>query len=277
MAFGYWQAPSVRDRTVPYPHDIPTEQRRFCGRSYYVRPVAAMPDTIVVRSNTLNDWMLWSPTWVMPICDDKGIVRSSVHFADVMTGLRVIQGPAAHDVPELVPDSGSFPHIGQWTSKQMSDWERGIGMTPETAVTAAAAFLEKTGARVAEVPEAFTMIRLLPPAPPEIRAPRIFADVAVCPRWRLTLDRPLTLRGTVSGQVVHTHTVFITRSDGGCRGAPVLQIPKPAQPTTVPFAYDASRPPPRGNRHVGPRTPEFRWTTLRVVEPLWFEEARLEP
>ena len=173
---GYWAAPSMQDRTVPYHHDLPTEGRRFCGRSYYVRPVLAMPDTTVVRSTNGNDWMMWAPTWVMPICDDVGLVRTSVQFADLPQALRVRQGPGPRDVPELVPDSGTFPHIGQWSAKQIDDWERGIGLTPESAVTVVSALLEKTGARVAES-----------------------------------------------------------------------------------------------------RAPEFRWTTLRVLEPLWFEEARLEP
>jgi hypothetical protein len=236
-----------------------------------------MPDTTVVRSHTGNDWMMWAATWVIPICDDKGIVRTSVHLADVRPGLRVIQGPGPRDVPELVPDSGTFPHIGQWSAKQLRDWERGIGMTPETAVAVTTAALGTTGTRVAEVPEAFTMVRLLDPQPPLIRAPRIFGDLAICPRWQLTLDRPVTLRGMTSGQVVHTQVVYVTRSKGGCGGAPVLQIPTPAQPTTVPFLYDVSRPPPPGSRPAGPPASDFRWMTLRVLEPLWFEEARLGP
>jgi len=109
VAMGYWAAPSMQDRTVPYHHDLPTEGRRFCGRSYYVRPVLAMPDTTVVRSTNGNDWMMWAPTWVMPICDDVGLVRTSVQFADLPQALRVRQGPGPRDVPELVPDSGTFP------------------------------------------------------------------------------------------------------------------------------------------------------------------------
>jgi hypothetical protein len=277
VALGYWAAPSVQDRTVPYPHDIPTEPRRFCGRSYYVRPVVAMPDTSIVRSRTGNDWMMWAATWVMPICDEKGLVRTSVHLADQRPGLRVLQGPGPRDVPELVPDSGTFPHIGQWRSEQMRDWERGIGMTPESAVTALAALLGKTGAHIAEVPEAFTAVRLLDPSPPVIRSPRIVGDLAICPRWRLTLDRPVTLRGTSSGQVVRTQTVYVTRSKGGCEGAPMMQIPVPSQPATVPFMYVVTEPVRPGSRVARPRDPKIRWTALRVVEPLWFEEARLEP
>ena len=168
---GYWGAPSFQDRSVPYYHEIPTERRRFCGRSYYVRPVVAMPDTIVVRANSGNDWMMWAPTWVVPICDNTGLVRTSVELTDVRPGLRVIQGPGPRDVPELVPDSGTFPHIGQWRASQIGDWESGIGMTPETAVAVAAALLRKTGARVSEVPEAFTMVRLLGAQPPVVRSP----------------------------------------------------------------------------------------------------------
>ena len=273
VAMGYWEAPAVQDRTVPYYHEIPTERRHFCGRSFYVRQVAAMPDTTVVRTQGGNDWMMWAPTWVMPICDDKGTVRSSVEFTDLPTGLHVIQGPAAHDVPELVPDSATFPHISQWPSKFMHDWERGIGMTPETAVTVAVAMLERTGARVAEVPEAFVMVRQIDASPPANPSTQIVADLAICPRWRLTLDRPVTLRGANTGQVVRTQTVYVTRSESGCHGKPVLQIPKPSQPETIPFMYNANQPRP-GSRIVGPNNADFRWIALRVIEPIWFQSAR---
>src|SRR5262245_60960007 len=131
-------------------------------------------------------------------------------------------------------------------------------MTPETAVAVATALLPKTGACVAEVPDAFPIVHLLDPAPPLIRSPRIFADLAICPRWRLTLDRVVALRGMASGQVVRVQTVYVTRGTHGCSGAPQLQIPTPTQPATVPFVYDASRPPPPGSRYVGPRAAEFR-------------------
>lgn len=275
VAFGYWEAPSVQDLTVSYAHRIPTERRRFCGRSYYVRPVVAMPDTSVVRSITLNDWWMWAPTWVMPICDDQGVVRTSVELTDLPPGMRVVQGPEPRDVPELVPDSGTFPHIGQSRSEHMRGWERGIGLTPESAVTVVMALLGTTGVHVAEVPEAFMTVRVLEPSPPVVRSLRIVGDQANCPRWRLTLDRPVSVRGTASGQVVRARTVYVARSKGGCAGAPLVQVPLPAQPATVPFMYvvNTLRP---GRHDVRPPDPELRWTTLRVVEPLWFEEARLE-
>lgn len=277
VAMGYWQAPSIQDHTVPYYHVVPTERRHFCGRSYYVRPVVAMPDTTIVHSTTGNDWMMWAPTWVMPICDDKGTVRSSVEFSDLPTGLHVIQGPGPRDVPELVPDSATFPHISQWSSTVMSDWERGIGMTPETAVAVVAEFLGKTGARIAEVPEAFMKVRLLDPSPPAFARSRIVGEVAVCPRWRITLDQPVALRGSSSGRVVRTLTVYVNRrGKGDCDGDPVLEIPKREQPTTIPFVYFTSWPPQGAVRVTSPPTGETTWTTLRVVEPLWFEEARLD-
>jgi hypothetical protein len=153
-------------------------------------------------------------------------------------------------------------------------------MTPETAVIVAVTWLRDTGARVAEVPEAFTIIM-----PPNVsRRPKgdsqPFAPTPQCARWRLTLDRPVMLRGTSSHQVIHTRTVYVVRGESGCRGVPVLEIPKPSQPTTVPYMYmvpglhrDSVVPAPPGHPpHI--RDPELRWTTLRVVEPIWFEAAR---
>lgn len=277
VAMGYWDAHGFQDRSSPDYHIIRTEHRRFCGRSYYVRPVVAMPDTNAVRSNTLNDWMMWTPTWVMPICDAKGLVRTSVEFSDVRQGLRVIQGPGPRDVPDLVPDSGTFPHISYLRPREMRELEDGIGMTPETAVAVAVGLLGKTGARVAEVPEAFTIVRLLDAAPPSIPSRRVFADLAVCPRWRLILNRPVMLRGIASGQVLRTQTVYVTRGTGSCRGAPQLQIPMRTQPATVPFMYNASLPPGAASRYLGPPAADFRRVELRVLAPIWFEEARLVP
>jgi hypothetical protein len=272
VAMAYMAVSSIQDFTVPYYHTIPTERRRFCGRSYYVRPVVAMPDTTVVRS-TGNGWMMWAPTWVIPICDDEGIVRNSVGFTDLSPRLRVRQGAGPHDVPELVPDSGTFPHITPWHAEFVHDWERGIGMTPETAVAVVTAVLEKSGAHAAEVPEAFTSVRLLDPSPPMVRSPRVFGDLAICPRWRLTLDRRVTVRGSSSGRVVRTRTLYVTRSGSACYGVPLVQLPALAQPATVPFMYVQPVWPPR--RMARPPDPELRWTTLRAIEPLWFEEARL--
>lgn len=283
VAMGYWDVPSYQDFTsVPAYKDRPLERRHFCGRSYYVRSVVMMPDTNVVQSHVGNDWGMWAPTWVVPICDDVGRVRTSVHFLDVPSGLRVVLGDQPGDVPELVHPTRTLPHIGFWSSRDFRNWERGISMTPETAVAVAAALLKGTGARVAEVPEAFTII-----VPPGILpqtahlAPSTFAWTPLCARWRVTLDRPVTLRGAKTGQSIRTRTVYVVRGESGCYGVPELQVPKPAQPTTVPFMYTVGPViPDSGLRPVNGRSvqlppPEFRWTTLRVLEPIWFEPARL--
>ena len=276
VAMGYWESPVDAARFARTAHNVPTERRRFCGRSFYVRPIVAMPDTTIVRSMTANDWMMWAPTWVMPICDEDGHVHSSVYLADLPMGARVVAGPEPLHALEL-DHTGPFPHIGFIPSSQMGGWESGIGMPPEAAVTEVTSLLQKTGAHVAEVPEAFAIARLLDPSPPEIRSPRIFGGSATCPRWRLTLDRPVSLRGAVSGQIVKTRTVYVTRREDGCRGTPQVQIPKPAQPDTVPFMWIVNPTLPPGSRITSPPPPDLRWMMLRVLEPLWFEEARLEP
>jgi hypothetical protein len=279
---GYWDVPSVQDVTALPEYKVhPFERRHFCGRSFYVRPIVAMPDTSVGRFNSGNAWGMWAPTWVIPICDDKERVRTTVIFSDLPVGvLRVIQGDRPGDIPQLVPAPGTFPHIGFWSSRFFPDWERGIGITPETAVDVGEAQLRGTGARVAEVPEAFAMI--LPPdawrhAPSDSQA---FAPTAQCSRWRLTLDRAVTLRGLVTHRVVRTSTVYVTRGENGCHGAPVLEIPKLSQPPTLPLMYMV---PYQGRDTLAPRQrrrpSELRgfnpgWTTVRPVEPIWFEPAR---
>src|SRR5438309_9764483 len=75
-----------------------------------------------------------------------------------------------------------------------------------------------TGARVAEVPEAFpTMLALdhgviVRDQPSTLNASQgVFAQAEECPRWRLTLDRPVTLRGKASGRIVRTETLYVAR------------------------------------------------------------------
>jgi hypothetical protein len=282
VALGYWDAPSVQDLTaLPDYEEIPLERRHFCGRTYYVRPIVAMPDTTVTRAISGNVWGMWAPTWVIPICDDREQVRTTVIFSDVPVGeLRVIQRDRPGALSRLVTPPRSFPHISSTSSRIFPNSERGIGMTPETAVNLAMARLRGTGARVAEVPEAFTLI-----VPPNAwkRPPgdsQAFAPTAECSRWRLTLDRAVALRGLVTGHIVRTATVYVTRGDNGCVGIPTMEIPKPSQPTSVPVVYMVPHPGgpdsllPRQRRRptqwsgFGPG-----WTRVRVVEPIMFEPA----
>jgi len=277
VAFGYWDVPSVQDITTPDYREIPLERRHFCGRTYYVRPIVSMPDTNLIRVSG-NVWHMWAPTWVIPICDELGRARTTVMLSDVPVGrLRVIQGERAVDIPRLVPPPGAFPHIGFWSARLFPDWERGIGITPETATDVAMVQLHGTGSRVAEVPEAFTLV--VPNAwarPPGDS--QVMASTAHCPRWRLTLDRAVTLRGLVTGRVVRTSTVYVARGDNGCVGTPVLEIPTPSQPTTLPVQYVIAQQrsnalPPRQPRGLA-TLPAPVWMRLRVVEPIWFEPAR---
>lgn len=283
VAMGYWYAPSYQVRGLPYYHVRPTERRRFCGRSYYVQPVVALPDSAEVPSVTSDVVMTWGAAWVMPVCDDAGRVRTSVLLSDAPTRMRVIQGDQPGDVPELVNPPDTFGRIGGWDARLFPDWERGIGMTPETAVAVAAAQLAGTGARVTEVPEAFMLVVPSRKAVLDASSPQTSVQTQTCPRWRLTLDRAVTLRGMRSGQVVRTRTVYVARGATGCAGALTLQIPRPAQPATLPFSYgvrpDESRHsavPPRRGHPARLQLPEMRSTALKVTEPIWYEAARLQ-
>jgi hypothetical protein len=186
------------------------------------------------------------------------------------------------DVPELVYPRDDYGHVGRGDVKQFRDWERGIALSPETAVAVAAARLAGTGAHVTEVPEAFKVVA------PQLRPPghgtehRSASQTHSCPRWRLTLDRAVTLLGTASDQVVRTRTVYVARGDNGCVGPSTLQIPRPVQPATLPFMYGVQPGlprnfvlPPVDGRPARVPFPEIRWTALRVTEPVWFEEGRL--
>lgn len=114
VALGYWDAPGVQDLTaLPDYEEIPLERRHFCGRTYYVQPIVSMPDTNVIRHNSENVWGMWAPTWVVPICDERERVRTTVTLSDVPLGTaRVIQGERSGDIPRLITTPTSFPHMG---------------------------------------------------------------------------------------------------------------------------------------------------------------------
>jgi hypothetical protein len=300
VAFAYHFGPSAPVVRGGRYEERPTERRRVCGRAYYVRPVVAVPAAVAAAAVDADLTMAWGPTWVVPVCDDGGFARTTVLLTDAPTRLRVVLGDRPDDVPELVYPTDRSARIGSVPGPLSLDWERGVALTPEAAVAVATTAIAGAGARVAEVPEAFALVippdRL--PQPPIV--PQSMPQTPACPRWRLTLDRPVTLRGAGSGQRVRTRTVYVARGDFGCSGAATLQIPRPDQPTTLPFLYDAralapaatsapapsfvapafptpAPPPPApapGTHRATPPPVEDRWTALRVTEPVWFEEAR---
>jgi hypothetical protein len=283
VALGYRYAPSYQVLGVDHYQRRPTERRRVCGRSYYVRSVVALPPDSVAASSVTSDIVrTWGPAWVVPVCDDAGFARTTALVADAPTRLRVLQGDQPGDVPELVYPRDSYGHVARGDFEQFRDWERGIALSPETAVAVAAARLAGTGARVTEVPQAFNVV--LPPEGPSRHGTehQSASQPHSCPRWRLTLDRAVTLRGNASDQVVRTRTIYVARGDNGCVGTPTLQIPRPVQPATLPFMYGVQPGlpryfvlPPVDGRPAKVPIPEIRWTALRVTEPVWFEEARL--
>ena len=107
-----------------------------------------------------------------------------------------------------------------------------------------------------------------------------FGQGPACPRWRLVLDRLVTLRGVTSGRIVDTRTAYVARADVGCGGVPLLQIPRATQPPTLASWYGVAdgtpNPEPLRGACLAVQPPsDTRCTELRVTEPVWFEEARL--
>ncbi|MFN2567545.1 MAG: hypothetical protein ABR499_21325 [Gemmatimonadaceae bacterium] len=279
VAYAYRFAPTRKVFRAREIVERPSERRSVCGRSYYVRSVVVVPDSVAKIARTTNMVSQWGPAWVVPVCDDFGRALTTVAAGDAPSRLRVVLGDQPGDVPELV-----FPRNGRWhvspIPRQLTHgWERGIALLPEAAVMAAAAQLSGTGARVAEVPVAYQIVL----SPRELGvgsvAQRPYSQTPACPRWRLTLDRVVTLRGVTSGRIVDTRTVYVARAGSGCSGVPLLQIPQPRQPPTLASWYGVADGPPnpeplRGACLTVPPPSDTRCTELRVREPVWFEEAR---
>jgi hypothetical protein len=283
VAMGYWEAPSYPVVRNGEHLEKPLERRHVCWRSYYVRPVVALPADSIIASDVTSDFVgTWGAAWVVPICDDAGVARTTVLLADAPTRLRVLLGDQPGDVPRLARPTDGPARINFWPTKLFPELDRGVGIMPESAVTTAVAGLAGTGARVAEVPEAFTMVIRPRRSPNGTIADQSMPQAPMCARWRLTLDRPVELRGIASGQVTRTATVYVARTGAGCSGAASLEIPLAVQPSTLPFWYGVRPGWPRDTvlRPVEGRPmklpdPQMRSIRLRVTEPVWFEEARL--
>jgi hypothetical protein len=268
VAYAYRLGPThqvVRAREVV---ERPSERRHVCGRAYYVRPVVALPDSIARQRVSADLVLSFGASWVLPVCNDVGTARATIIVADAPTDLRVSLGDRPEDVPELVfPGPGHPPHIGFFFPDKFPTWERGVGLTPEAAVLVATEQLTPSGARVAEVPDAFAVVPSLSGLPHDSLFQSMIQPQSSA-RWRLTLDRPVRLRGVSSGQVVTTRTVYVARGTSGTDEVVSVQIPRPAQPHTILFHYIV----PTGIHVPGA---ENRLTAIRVIEPLWFEPARL--
>jgi hypothetical protein len=280
VAFAYRSAPTQKVFRLREIVERPSERRSVCGRSYYVRSMVAVPDSVAKIATTTNMILQWSPAWVVPVCDDFGRARTTVAAGDASTRLRVVLGDQPGDVPELVFPRNERWHVSPIPRQLTHGWERGIALLPETAVRVAAAQLSGTGARVAEVPVAYRIVLSPRGLYPGSMAQPPFDQGPECPRWRLTLDRVVTLRGVTSGQIVDIRTVYVARAGGGCGGVPLLQIPQPTQPATLASWYGVadgtSNPEPlRGACLADPPPSGARCTELLVTEPVWFEEARL--
>ena len=76
-----------------------------------------------------TSWIMWAPTWVMTVCDDQGLLRSSVYLTDLPPGLRVRQGAGTPPMsPSWCQTAGTLPHIGQLRSEKGTHWENAIGL-----------------------------------------------------------------------------------------------------------------------------------------------------
>ena len=260
----------------------PSERRHVCGRAFYMRPVISVPDSLSAQRITTDLTLLWGPVWIVPVCNDAGIAETTVAIADAPTELRVTLGDQPEDVPELnFPRDLLRAHI-VWTDPTRSiDWDRGIALSPETAGAVASATLKGTGARVNDVPEAFHVVLSSRDGESPDSIFQSATQPPACLRWRLTLDRPVLLRGRASGQIARTNTVYVARGPWGCDRTATMQIPRPLQPRTIHFLYDLWR------HKVGSKDPrpehggnlsslfKMRSTIVPVREPLWFEPAEL--
>lgn len=262
VAIAYWVGPKheiVRGSQVV---ERPTERRHVCGRAYYVRPVLDVPDSIAPAG--VDVALSFGPAWVIPVCNDGEIVRATSIVADAPTELRVTLGDHPGDVPELeFPANRWEPaHFGFWLAEQFPNWERGVGLAPETAVAVATTTLASSGARVTEMPEAFAIVPTLHDLPQDSLFQSQIQPQEIA-RWRLTLDRTLTLRGLSSGQVVRTRTVYVAPTFGVHGPVMTMQIARPAQPRAIRFDY------------VVRFGQGLHQVMIPVLEPIWFESARL--
>lgn len=147
---------------------------RLCPRAYYVN-AAVKPDEN--SSQAVRE--LLGPRWLLSMCSGAGIPIISVSVSALATEIHDEQG-------HIVGPGGNQIRAAGIPTPLTS-----VPVTPEDAARIA---YESTGRRVAAVPEL-----VLPP-------PRFPAQLA---KWRIQLEGPVTVRGSISGAATTTTELYL--------------------------------------------------------------------
>ena len=144
-----------------------------CGRTYYAASSMHLDET---ASPSLKRSL--GPRWLVQFCEGGGPPVVSVSVAALATDLSIRNG-------RLIGPGGN-----DFISSGIPVGATELPISPERAIQAVAA---ASGERIAAVPE---LVLAPPPLAPQLA------------RWRLRLEAPVSLRGSIAGGATDTDMVF---------------------------------------------------------------------
>lgn len=236
-AFGPWAARGIGFERIAEMRGAPIDLAalRPCGRAVYIATPFALPDgapTWVHRS--------LGPQWIFPLCESATAPPAVTLIVAANTTTQLIDG-----WPIDPPDSSGAPYmpIGVRLGES-APWM--------SAERAAAAVYRATGARIARVPEAAGTTDYV-------------TEEATCYYWKLTVDRPVRVRGLASGTVseVTDFFVFVVRC---------MLVPEPPSGVLV-----ATPTQPAFIRQLTAVHPPVDTLEIPVLRPLLFEPFEIVP
>jgi len=205
---GNWKPNLERD------HGGPIDWFRLapCDRAYYALPAYGPPPPWVPGYVSRPA----APFWVVPLCNTRDEPEVTVSVSTLATNLTLVDGKLRF--PQFT-GGGEFAIYAV-----LPGWARGRGVwiRPERAVELVTS---GTGARVAAVPTFVQRGRA--------DGQLFFPDIS---RWRLELDRPLTVRSVVTRAQYDTRELWVGMAPGGEQ----LLVPRAAQPDSVLWLYPAA-------------------------------------
>jgi hypothetical protein len=216
---------------------------RLCGRRFYIRPVVAPPPP-----NTRGYLLRYfAPQWIVPLCD-QGVPAVTSEIPDAPSAMSLADG---HISFSDFTGGNDF-----WMNGSPPGFEEGLPLSPEQAVKYAVTVM---GRRVAQVPDGWIWHALNPNYAPWVRS------VAICARWRLTLDGATRLRGDSTGTIYDATEVYVHRAPVCGTGPIRLELPLATQPLQWPVEFH-------------PDTTSTRDTLqLSIIGPVRFETVTVVP
>jgi hypothetical protein len=203
---GYW--------TDPHLLDLCPDEVHYVRPQLGALPVDSLPDDLAV-----TPLRKFGPQWLLPLCGDDAEPQMTVQVALRANLVRFRSGQLVEPEPYLL--SAFSPQGVPW------QWPDALPLSAERAARFA---YDQTGARIARVPELFLRGDTDSQGTYDLQA----GAARNCSRWRIVLDREVSMQRGVGSPVRSTTEVYVaTISCSGSDITPTLQLPIEGQVASV--------------------------------------------